>query len=71
MMTIHPDDMPSGIDMIREGDIEDVAEACGAVLERLGRMTPGELATVASLLRDHGGFGDIAIDAMTDVMLSL
>lgn len=71
MMLIEHEDAIDPIELIREGDVEDVALAFEAMLQRMGRMTEGELATVASLLRSRGAFGGFAVDAMTDVITSL
>ncbi len=71
MMITGHEDAIDPIELIREGDVEDVALAFEAMLQRMGRMSEGELATIASLLRQRGEFGGFAVDAMTDVMLSL
>ena len=59
------------LDAIREGDIEHTAHAFEALLQRLGRMRPEELAEVASTMRQRGNFGGFAVDAMTDVITVL
>jgi len=70
-MTYGQEEAMDAIEMVREGDVEDVALILEALLQRLGGMRSGELETIASLMRQRGEFGGLAVDAMTDVMLSL
>jgi len=70
-MTYGQEEAMDVIEMVREGDVEDVALILEALLQRLGGMRSGELETIASLMRQRGEFGGLAVDAMTDVMLSL
>ena len=70
-MTYGQEETMDAIEMVREGDVEDVALILEALLQRLGGMRSGELETIASLMRQRGEFGGLAVDAMTDVMLSL
>jgi len=70
-MTYGQEEGMDAIEMVREGDVEDVALILEALLQRLGGMRAGELETIASLMRQRGEFGGLAVDAMTDVMLSL
>jgi len=70
-MTYGQEEAMDAIEMVREGDVEDVALILEALLQRLGGMRAGELETIASLMRQRGEFGGLAVDAMTDVMLSL
>lgn len=59
------------LDLVRHGDVEDVTDVLEAILQRMERMTEGEVGTVASMLRDRRSVGGDAIDAMTDVMMSI
>lgn len=70
-MTYGQEEAMDVIEMVREGDVEDVALILEALLQRLGGLRSGELETIASLMRQRGEFGGLAVDAMTDVMLSL
>lgn len=70
-MTYGQEEAMDVIEMVREGDVENVALILEALLQRLGGMRSGELETIASLMRQRGEFGGLAVDAMTDVMLSL
>lgn len=59
------------IELVRDGDVEDVADVLEAVLQRMERMSDGEISTIASLLRGRRGIGSNGIDAMTDLLLSI
>lgn len=70
-MTTDQDDTIDPLQAIREGDVEHTAYAFEALLQRLGRMRPEDLAGVASLMRQRGNFGGFAVDAMIDVITVL
>ncbi len=59
------------LDLVAEGNEEDVADVLEALMLRMERMSPRELDVVSSIVRGRDRAGGNAVDVMTDVIMQI